>query len=336
MSDIVLKPKDLKSDVDVKWCAGCGAHSILHSLQTAMAESGVKKEDIAVVSGIGCSSRLPYYMGTYGFHTIHGRASAIATGLKTANPDLQVWQVSGDGDALAIGGNHFIHMVRRNIDINLILFNNEIYGLTKGQFSPTTKHGQITKTSPQGHIEQPFNPGALTIGSQGNFFARGIDGQPKVTAELMKTAEQHKGTSVVEVLMNCVIFNDGAHKHLSAKEIKEEKQLHLEHGKPMLFGADKNKGIVFEDLELKVVEIGKDGYTEADILVHDKTTKSSVIHGLLAKMGGEGFPIAFGIIREVKSPVYDQQVEQQLADYKGKGPKTTRELFDTGDIWEVK
>jgi len=332
----VLKPKDLKSDVEVKWCAGCGAHSILHSLQTAMAESGAKKEDIAVVSGIGCSSRLPYYMGTYGFHSIHGRASAIATGLKTANPNLRVWQISGDGDALAIGGNHFIHMIKRNIDINLILFNNEIYGLTKGQFSPTTKTGQITKTSPQGHIEKPFNPGELTIGAQGSFFARGLDGSPKVTAELMKAAEKHKGASVVEVLMNCVIFNDGAHKHATAKEVKADKQLHLEHGNPMIFGQEMNKGIVFEDLELKVVEIGKDGYTEADILVHDKTKKSPVIHSLLAKMGGEGFPIAFGIIRQVEEKVYNEEVDRQLEEYKDKGPKSTRELFDSGDIWEVK
>jgi 2-oxoglutarate/2-oxoacid ferredoxin oxidoreductase subunit beta len=331
----VLKPKDLKSEVDVKWCAGCGAHSILNSLQNAMADSGKNIEDIAVISGIGCSARLPYYVSTYGLHGIHGRAAAIATGLKTANPDLQVWQISGDGDALAIGGNHFIHTVKRNININMVVFNNEIYGLTKGQFSPTTKQGQVTKSSPQGHIEKPFNPGELTIGAQGTFFARGIDGVPKFTADLLKIAEKHQGTSVVEVLMNCVIFNNGAHKHSTDKLVKEDKQLLLEHGKPMIFGAEKNKGIVLENFELKVVEIGKDGITEADILVHDKTMKSPVLHSLLAKMGGEGFPIAVGVIRQVEEPAYEQEVIRQI-DEATNGPKTTKDLFFAGDdTWEV-
>lgn len=330
----ILTPKDLKSDVDVKWCAGCGAHSILHSLQTAMVDTGIAKEDIAVVSGIGCSSRLPYYMSTYGMHSIHGRASAIATGLKMANPKLQVWQISGDGDSLAIGGNHFIHTVKRNIDINILIFNNEIYGLTKGQFSPTTKKGQVTKTSPQGHIEKPFNAGELTIGAQGTFFARGLDSAPKATAELFTTAASHKGTSVVEILMNCVIFNEGAHSHATSREVKDDKQLHLEHGKPMLFGKDMNKGIVFDQYELKAVEIGKDGYTLESILVHDAHMKSPVLHSLLAKMGGEGFPIVFGVIRQIEETPYDVEVQRQLDN--AKGYKSTRDLFTTGDVWEVK
>lgn len=330
----VLTPKDLKSDVEVKWCAGCGAHSILHSLQTAMVDTGVAMEDIAVVSGIGCSSRLPYYMSTYGLHSIHGRASAIATGLKMSNPKLQVWQISGDGDSLAIGGNHFIHTVKRNININILIFNNEIYGLTKGQFSPTTKKGQVTKTSPQGHIEKPFNAGELTIGAQGNFFARGLDSAPKATADLFAAAAAHQGAAVVEVLMNCVIFNDGAHTHATGREVKDDKQLHLVHGKPMLFGKDMEKGLVFEDFELKVVEIGKDGYTIADILVHDAHKKNAVLHTLLAKLGGPGNPIAFGIIRQVEETPYDVLMQDQFTD--AKGYISTRELFTSGDVWEIK
>jgi 2-oxoglutarate/2-oxoacid ferredoxin oxidoreductase subunit beta len=337
MSDTtVLTAKSLKSEVEIKWCAGCGAHAILHSLQTAMAESGAMPDDIAVVSGIGCSSRLPYYMGTYGFHGIHGRASAIATGLKLSNPSLRVWQISGDGDALAIGGNHFIHTVKRNIDINIIIFNNEIYGLTKGQFSPTTKKGEITKTSPHGHIEKAFNPGELTIGAQGNFFARALDGSAKFTAEMLKEAEKHKGTSVVEVLMNCVIFNDGAHKHATDKDVKEDRQLMLAHGQPMLFGKDKGKGIVFENYELKAVTIGQGGYSAESVLVHDATMKSPVLHSLLAKMGitDASMPIAFGVIRQVEEPTYESEM-QRLFDENTQGPKTARELFDTGDVWEV-
>lgn len=329
-----LKPKDLKSEVEVKWCAGCGAHAILHSLQTAISNSGVKQEDVAVISGIGCSSRLPYYMNTYGMHGIHGRAAAIATGLKAANPQLQVWQISGDGDALAIGGNHFIHTVKRNIDMNILIFNNEIYGLTKGQFSPTTKKGEVTKTSPHGHIEKPFNPGELTIGAQGNFFARSADNLPKLTADLFLQAEQHKGLSVCEVLMNCVIFNDGAHDLVTGKEFRSENQILLEHGKPMIFGKNRDKGLVFEDFELKVVKIGENGVTEADILVHDAHMKSSVIHNLLVKMQAPEFPVAIGVIRRVDDETYEAEMERQIEENKH-GIADTKTLFNTGDVWEV-
>ena len=253
-----------------RWCPGCGDHAFLSSFHKALAEIGTPPHQIAVISGIGCSSRLPYYMNTYGMHTIHGRAAAIATGAKVANPDLTIWQISGDGDALAIGGNHFIHAVRRNVDINIILLNNRIYGLTKGQYSPTTKLGTKTKTSPYGTIEHPFNPGELCIGAQGKFFARSIDTNVSLTAEVLEEAVRHKGASVVEVLQNCVIFADGAHSAITDKELKDDRQIVLHHGERMIFGKEKNKGLMLApNGELKIVEIGKDGITEEDILVHD-------------------------------------------------------------------
>jgi len=276
-------------------------------------------------------------MNTYGMHTIHGRAAAIATGLKTANPELQVWQITGDGDALAIGGNHFIHALRRNIDINIILFNNEIYGLTKGQFSPTTRKGEVTKTTPQGHIENPFTAGELTIGAQGRFFARSTDTNMKLTTEIMKTAASFHGTSVVEVLQNCVIFNHGTHNHVMDREVKDERQLTLEHGKPMLFGKNNDKGLVLEGFDLKVVTLGENGVTEADILVHDKTMVNPALHMMLINMKTPDFPIAFGIIREVEDETYTDHVERQIAEGKANARfKSVNELFKSGDTWEVK
>lgn len=327
----------LKSSVDVKWCAGCGAHSVLNSLKKAIPETGVKQEDVAVISGIGCSSRLPYYLNTYGFHSIHGRAAAIATGTKLSNPNLQVWQISGDGDALAIGGNHMIHAVRRNVDINTIVFNNEIYGLTKGQFSPTTKKGAKTKTSPHGHLENPFNVGELVIGCQGRYFARSLDSKPKLSTELFINAAAHKGMSVTEVLMNCVIFNDGAHSNITDKLSKDENQIVLEHGKPMIFGKDKNKGLVFENYEMKIVEIDGVNYKEEDILVHDKTTKNSVIHGALVNMRPPQFPVALGVIREVEDESYDNQLVAQIEEVKAASKiKNTRDLFSKGEVLKIK
>ncbi|MDP4184815.1 MAG: 2-oxoacid:ferredoxin oxidoreductase subunit beta, partial [Bacteroidota bacterium] len=266
---ITYTQKDFKSENEVRWCPGCGDHAIMNSIQRAMANLGRKHEDFAVISGIGCSSRFPYYMSTFGFHTIHGRASAVASGVKCANPNLCIWQITGDGDALAIGGNHFIHLVRRNIDINLVLFNNKIYGLTKGQYSPTTDRGAITKSSPFGTIEDPFNPGKLVIGAGGNFFARSIDSNVKFTQEVFEEAARHEGTSVCEVLQNCVIFNDGVHNAITDPEFRADRQLFLKHGEKMIFGANNEKGIVFEKGRLKAVTIGQDGYTLDDILVHD-------------------------------------------------------------------
>ena len=242
--------QDFKSDQAVRWCPGCGDHAVLAALQRALPQVshalGYEKERYVVVSGIGCSSRLPYYMDTYGFHSIHGRATAVSTGIKVANPTLAVWQACGDGDALAIGGNHFIHAIRRNIDINIILFNNRIYGLTKGQYSPTSKFGAITKTSPYGTVEQPFNPGSLVLGAKGTFFARSLDVELKLNEEILTQAALHKGTSVVEMLTNCVIFNDGAHKDLSDPAVKADRTIVLRDGEKMLFGKNKEKGLVLE------------------------------------------------------------------------------------------
>jgi 2-oxoglutarate ferredoxin oxidoreductase subunit beta len=308
----ILKPKDYASNQEVKWCPGCGDYSVLNSVKKALSELQVKKEDLAFISGIGCSSRFPYYMDTYGFHGIHGRAAAIATGVKIANPELSVWIISGDGDALAIGGNHFIHAIRRNLDINLILFNNEIYGLTKGQYSPTSEKGKITKSSPHGTIERPFSPGELAIGSQSNFYARVPDTDVKLMTKVFIDAEKHDGLSLIEVLQNCVIFNDKVHSEITSKETRADNQLILEHGEPMLFGKENNKGIKLNGLELEVVTIGENGITLDDILVHDAKTESPALHYMLSRMSLPDFPVAMGIIRDTEAQVYDKAMYDQI------------------------
>ncbi|MDL2265113.1 2-oxoacid:ferredoxin oxidoreductase subunit beta [Parabacteroides sp. OttesenSCG-928-G21] len=328
--------KDYKNDQSVRWCPGCGDHAVLNSIHKAMAELGVCPHDIAVISGIGCSSRLPYYMNSYGFHTIHGRAAAIATGVKTARPDLNVWVMTGDGDCLAIGGNHFIHAIRRNVDLNIVLFNNKIYGLTKGQYSPTSDRGVVTKSSPYGTVEEPFIPAELTMGARGNFFARLIDVDLKNTAEVLTLAAKHKGASVVEVLVNCVIFNDGIHKYLSDKANRAERTIFLRHGEKMLFGNNNEKGIVLDGLKLKAVTIGEDGYTLDDILVHDAHEKDMTLHMMLGLMGGD-MPVALGVIRDVEAESYDQAVENQIKEVQAKNPvRTLNEYLMSGEIWEVK
>lgn len=331
-----LIPKDFKSDQEVRWCAGCGDHAVLSAVHRAMAELGYPREKFVVVSGIGCSSRFPYYMNTYAFHSIHGRAAAIASGVKTSNPDLSVWVVTGDGDSLAIGGNHFIHTIRRNIDLNILLLNNEIYGLTKGQYSPTSRYGQVTKTSPNGTIEHPFHPGELVIGAQGKFFARSIDNNLKLTTEILVEAEKHKGTSLVEVLQNCVIYNDKTFGFVSNKEHKLDRQLVLEHGEPMIFGKEKDKGIVLEGFTLKVVKIGENNITEKDILVHDAHNSNPIIHLLLATMWYPDYPVALGIIRAVKSETYDTALENQIEKaQQNSSIKTMKDLLNSGNIWKV-
>ncbi|MGL5912975.1 MAG: 2-oxoacid:ferredoxin oxidoreductase subunit beta, partial [Bacteroidales bacterium] len=293
-------------------------------------------ENFAFISGIGCSSRFPYYMNTYGFHGIHGRASAISTGVKLANPKLSVWQITGDGDAMAIGGNHFIHAIRRNIDLNIILFNNEIYGLTKGQYSPTSKCGLVTKTSPHGTIEPPFNPGELVIGASGNFFARSIDFDLKLNNTCMKAAALHQGCSVVEILQNCSIFNDNTHASFAAKDMRAEKTIILQHGQPMIFGKNNDKGIILDNVGLKVVELGKHGITEQDILVHDVHTKNASIHNMLAAMKGE-LPVALGVIRAVEAPTYSQRAEEQMQQAKDVASiRSMDDLLHSGETWEVK
>ena len=328
---------DYKNGQSVRWCAGCGDHAILNVLHKAMAEVGVPPHMTAVISGIGCSSRLPYYMNTYGFHTIHGRAAAVATGFKVANPEMTVWQVSGDGDGLAIGGNHFIHAVRRNIDINLLLFNNKIYGLTKGQYSPTSARGFVSKSSPYGTTEDPFIPAELVFGARGNFFARSIDVDLPTAQEVMVAAARHKGTSVVEMLQNCVIFNNGIHNHITDREFRDDRTIHLRHGEKMLFGKDNTKGLVRDGFLLKAVELGKDGYTIDDVLVHDAHTPSNFLHQQLAMMDGYTLPLAVGVIRDVDSPVYNEEVDRQIEEVRAKkGFSSLRDMILAGEHWVVR
>jgi 2-oxoglutarate/2-oxoacid ferredoxin oxidoreductase subunit beta len=336
MSDLKYTIKDFKSENEVRWCPGCGDFAIMNAVQRTMAELGVKHEDYAVVSGIGCSSRFPYYMSTYGFHTIHGRAMAVASGVKCANPDLNVWVITGDGDGMAIGGNHFIHLVRRNIDINLILFNNKIYGLTKGQYSPTTDRGFKTKTSPYGTIEDAFVPGQLVIGARGNFFARSIDTNIKLSQEIFTQAAKHQGTSVVEVLQNCVIFNDGIHDQITDPAHRSDRQLILKQDEPMLFGEENQKGLAFVKGKLKVVTLGEGGITIDDILVHDATDPDPSVHLALVNMQLPHFPVAFGVIRSVAAHVYDQEMVAQIDAIKQLSKiNTMDQLLLSGNTWVV-
>jgi 2-oxoglutarate ferredoxin oxidoreductase subunit beta len=331
------QPKDFKSPQLVRWCPGCGDYGVLNSLHKAMSELGVAPHDTAVISGIGCSSRLPYYMNTYGFHTIHGRGAAIATGVKVANPKLSVWLATGDGDSLAIGGNHFIHAVRRNVNINILLMNNKIYGLTKGQYSPTSDRGFVSKSSPFGTVEDPFRPAELTLGARGNFFARIIDTDVKNAPDILVQAAKHKGTSVTEVILNCVIFNDGVHEKIIARETRSDRTIFLHHGEKMIFGKDNNKGLVRDGFNLKAVTVGEDGYTLNDVLTHDAKTVDSTLHLKLALMDGINLPVALGVIRDVESLVYDAEIEAQIASVKAKKPaRSLREFLMSGDIWEVK
>ena len=332
------QPKDFKNDQTVRWCPGCGDHAILNELHKAMAELGVPPHKTAVISGIGCSSRLPYYMNTYGFHTIHGRGGAVATGFKVANPDMTVWQIAGDGDGLAIGGNHFIHEVRRNVDLNLLLLNNKIYGLTKGQYSPTSDRGFVSKSSPYGTTEDPFIPAELVFGARGTFFARGIDVEMKISQECMVAAARHKGCSVVEILQNCMIFNNGIHNYITNKEVRSDRTIHLVHGEKMVFGKDMDKGIVQDGFGLKSVTIGQDGYTMDDVLVHDAHCKSNFLHQQLAMMDGHELPLAIGVIRDVDSLSYEAEVQKQVEEVKAKhGFSCLRDMILSGDnTWEVK
>ena len=325
-----------KSDQSVRWCPGCGDHAILNTLHKAMAALGVAPHMTAVISGIGCSSRLPYYMNTYGFHTIHGRAAAIATGFKVANPEMTVWQISGDGDGLAIGGNHFIHAVRRNIDINIILFNNKIYGLTKGQYSPTSARGFVSKSSPYGTVEDPFIPAELVFGARGNFFGRSIDVELATSQEVLTAAARHKGTSVTEILQNCVIFNNGIHNPITDKEVRADRTIHLRHGEKMIFGKDGDMGLVQDGFGLKAVKIGRDGYAIDDVLVHDAHTASNFLHQQLAMMDGITLPLAVGVIRDVEAPTYETGVSEQVDQVRAaKGFDSLRDMILAGETWTV-
>ena len=331
-----LTKEDFVSDQMVKWCPGCGDHAILSAFLKVLPELGIKKEDIVVVSGIGCSSRFPYYAKTYGFHGIHGRAAALASGIKLSNPNLSVWMATGDGDSLAIGGNHFIHVLRRNLDINIMLFNNKIYGLTKGQFSPTTPLGHITKSSPHGTIEHPFNTGELAIGAQGTFFARAVDTNPKMIGEILKEAATHRGTSLIEIFQNCVIFSNKIHHLITSRENKENNQLHLKHGEPMIFGKESNKGIVLGRARLKVVDLNDKNVKEEDILVHDKYESDPAIHSMLTRMYPPDFPIALGVIRSVNKETYEDNLEKIIAyETETNEIKSMDDLLNSGKIWKI-
>lgn len=333
------QPKDFKSTNPIRWCPGCGDFAVLTCLQKALSELNVDPHKTAVISGIGCSSRLPYYMNTYGFHSIHGRAAAIATGVKVANPELSVWVATGDGDSLAIGGNHFIHTIRRNVDINILLFNNKIYGLTKGQYSPTSERGFVSKSSPFGTVEEPFRPAELTFGARGTFFARALDVDMKNQTDMMVEAAKHKGASVVEVLQNCVIFNDGIHNKISDRTWKADNTVLLKHGEKMIFGKNEDRGIVLDGWNLKAVTIGEDGYTLDDILTHDATTTDNTLHMKLALMDtNHGMPVALGVIRSVEAPSYDREYQKQIEEVqKDKPKKSFREfLLSSSNVWEVK
>lgn len=334
---------DFKSDQEVKWCAGCGDHAILNSVLKALPEVAEKQniphQMFTVISGIGCSSRFPYYVRSYGMHTIHGRANAIATGVKTANPDLSVWVATGDGDSLAIGGNHFIHAIRRNVNLNVVLFNNEIYGLTKGQYSPTSKLGKITKTSPYGTVEKPFNPGELVIGAKGTFFARSVDAEMELTKNCLVEGAAHEGFSIVEVLQNCVIFNDKTHALFAGdKATRAENTIVLKHGEKMLFGSQKNKGLMLDGMKLKVVTLGENGVTEDDILTHDAHEKDTTLHVMLAAMKYPEYPVALGVIRSVEDDaVYDKKVAEQVEQVKADSKiKCMNDLLHSGATWEIK
>jgi 2-oxoglutarate ferredoxin oxidoreductase subunit beta len=321
-----------------RWCPGCGDHFFLASLQKAMAEIGVPPYQTAVISGIGCSSRLPYYVNTYAMQTIHGRAAAVATGAKVVNPNLTIWQISGDGDGLAIGGNHFIHAMRRNIDLNMILLNNRIYGLTKGQYSPTSPRGFVSKSSPYGTVEDPFRPAELCFGARGHFFARSVANDGDETVKILKAAYHHKGAAVCEILQNCMIFNNGCYEPIYTRAGRKKNAFYVEHGKKLVFGEHDEYGLVQEGFGLKVVEIGKDGYTIDDVLTHDAHCEDDTLQLKLAMMDNEhGFPVALGVIRDVEAPTYDEAVNAQIEEVKAQKPyHNFMELLETNDIWEVK
>jgi 2-oxoglutarate ferredoxin oxidoreductase subunit beta len=332
----VLTPKELTSDQEVRWCPGCGDYSILAQMRKAIAPLGVPREKLVFISGIGCSSRFPYYMNTYGFHTIHGRAPAFATGLKVARPDLQVWVITGDGDGLSIGGNHFIHALRRNIDLKIILFNNEIYGLTKGQFSPTTRQGTKTKSTPTGSFDNPLRPLSVALAAEATFVARTVDVHIDHMVETMRRAAAHKGSAFVEVYQNCVIFNDDVFKYASDKAVRADNVLPLEHGKPMIFGKNRDKGIRLKGLGLEVVKLGDNGVTEKDLLVHDAKAEDPTLAFLLSRMVYPAFPECLGVLRDVSRPTYDEVlVGQNEAAVKARGPGNLAKLFASDDCWVV-
>ena len=329
-----LTRKDFISDQDVRWCPGCGDYAILANLQKMMPELGIPREKIVFVSGIGCSSRFPYYMNTYGFHSIHGRAPAVATGIKATRPDLMVWVITGDGDGLSIGGNHLIHTMRRNVDLKILLFNNRIYGLTKGQTSPTSEQGKKTKSTPFGSLDRPFNPLSVAIGASATFVARSIDTDSPHLQYVLRRAAEHKGTAFVEIFQNCNVFNDGAWDSVTDKDVRSERLLVLEHGKPLVFGKERKKGIRMRpDMSPEVVEI--DGDTTG-LLVHDEARHDEGYHFMLSRLSGPDFPQPIGVLRAVHEPTYDELViEQGRAITLQQGKGDIEKLLYSGETWVV-
>lgn len=332
-----LTAKDFSTDQDVRWCPGCGDYSILAQVHRVMPDLGLPKENIVWISGIGCSSRFPYYMSTFGFHSIHGRANAIATGVKLANPKLSVWVATGDGDNLSIGGNHFIHTCRKNIDLKILMFNNRIYGLTKGQYSPTSEKGKITKSTPYGSLDFPFNPVTLALGAEASFVARSIDRDPKHLQAMIKRAGEHKGTAFIEIYQNCNIFNDGAYEHLTEKDVKDDHLLVLEHGKPMIFGKNRDKGIIIDGTTPKVVNINEGSYSVNDLLVHNEFDESVVLAYLLGQMSNHAdFPTPIGVFRQINKPTYNDDMENQIKAVQAKkGIGDFEKFLFSGNTWEV-
>ncbi len=330
-----LTGKDFQSDQDVRWCPGCGDYSILAQVQRVMPDLNLPRHRMAFVSGIGCSSRFPYYMDTYGFHSIHGRATAIASGLKISRPDLTVWVVTGDGDGLSIGGNHLIHLCRRNIDIKILLFNNQIYGLTKGQYSPTSEFGKVTKSTPHGSIDHPFNPALLAVGAEASFVARTLDRDPKHLQYVIRRAAEHRGTSFVEIYQNCNVFNDGAFFAFTEKDTKDDNVLALEHGKPMIFGKAKDKGIRLDGFTPTVVSIADGAYSAADLLVHNE--KDTILSAILARMADlPKLPRPIGVIYAIDRPLYEAELARQLeAAVTKQGEGDLEKLLNSGDTWMI-
>ena len=324
--------KDFASDQEVKWCPGCGDYSILKQVQSILPEIGIKRENMVFVSGIGCSSRFPYYMNTYGIHSIHGRAPAVATGIKLANPELNVWIITGDGDGLSIGGNHFIHLMRRNLDVNILLFNNEIYGLTKGQFSPTSQLGLKTKSSPFGVIDQPFNPLSLALGSGATFVSRTLDREPKSLREVLLEAQKHTGTSFVEIYQNCVIFNDGVFDEFTNKATKEEANLYLENGKPLKFEKDLSKGIILENFEPKIIDITEDT-DESKLWIHDETSilKAQILARFNFDEEFSDFPRPFGVFYKKNRASYEETFTNQVE----KNKPDMQQILNGNITWTV-
>lgn len=332
-----LNRADFVSDQEVRWCPGCGDYAILATVQKVLPKLGIPRENYVFVSGIGCSSRFPYYMNTYGFHSIHGRAMTLATGLKCARPDLSTWVITGDGDALSIGGNHFIHTLRRNVDINILLFNNRIYGLTKGQYSPTSEQGKKTKSTPFGSLDYPIRAVSVALAAEATFVARSIDVHTDHLARTIEAAAQHKGVSFVEVYQNCNIFNNGAFKDIADRAVRDDRLLILEHGKPMRFGAKRDKGIVVRNDKPEVVTLGENGITEEDLLVHDENQENPSVAFMLSRMKYPHFPVPIGVFRSVKRPTYNDLMREQNEKHRAvKGEGDLQKLLGAGDSWEVK